>query len=487
MSFRILSKQSKTAAAFAITFLVLILIPLFAIAHFNYPCTDDFADGYALYRGIRDGSSFSVIVRGAWELAVWYYENWQGRYFECVLATFGIGIAIPKYYFLGTYLVLTLFVTANISFFRTLTYRICRWDSDISWICCALIVAMQVLYVPHPSEAFFWYVGSTGYTMAHALMLFLGKALISFYSTDDNKIRILAGGASLLLAVMVGGSNYATSLLTAELLVLALAGMLFKKKKCFFLGIITIEYLICFVKFNALAPGNATRMAATKGMGVTESILASLRQGGLFLREWFHLPIVLFLTVVFLLGASQIAGMKFSFRLPGLITVVSFGLFCSMMTPAYFAASSRGPARLVNLVYFAYYILLAGNLLYWTGWATHKYEKFRLAAMKEIKPLPVILCFCVLFVVCLKIYGLQSTNSSSAFLSLVKGEAATYLKENEARWEIYTDESVKNMVVEDFSVKPRVLYTDDIVENEKDWRNHSICVFFGKETVKLKR
>lgn len=286
---------------------------------------------------------------------------------------------------------------------------------------------------------------------------------------------------------MIGGSNYATGLLTAELLVLALAGMILNKKKCYFLSIITIEYLVCFVGFNALAPGNAVRMGIVEGLGIIESIIASLRQGSVFLKEWFPLWVVLFLAVIFILGAHQVARMNFSFRLPGVVSVITFGLFSSMMTPAFFATASRGPGRLVNLVYISYYFLLAGNLIYWTGWAAHKYEKFRSAAMKEVKVLPVLLGYFVLMLVCLKINGLQSTNSSSALLSLVKGEASIYLEENKIRWALYEDDEISDVEVADFSVIPRVLYFDDITEDPADWRNRDLASFFGKNSVRLRK
>lgn len=82
-------------------------------------------------------------------------------------------------------------------------------------------------------------------------------------------------------------------------------------------------------------------------------------------------------------------------------------------------------------------------------------------------------------------YGLQSTSSSSALLSLVKGEAAVYLAENEARWALYTDDSVRDVEVGDFSVKPYVLYHDDIAEDQTDWRNYTVAGFFGKDSVRL--
>lgn len=90
-------------------------------------------------------------------------------------------------------------------------------------------------------------------------------------------------------------------------------------------------------------------------------------------------------------------------------------------------------------------------------------------------------------VVCLKINGLQSTNSSSALLSLVKGEASIYLEENKIRWALYEDDVISDVEVGDFSVIPRVLYFDDITEDPADWRNGAVASFFGKNSVRLRK
>lgn len=485
--------QSKTAAVIAFGFLCLIILPLLVIAHYNYPCSDDFAYAGAIYMGIKNGAGFWDIVRGCFETAARFYHDWQGRYFDDFVSAFGLGTAVPRYYFLGTYLTLVLFVAGSIGFIRIVTYRVCRWNSGISWIAAILMTAMQILYVPYPSEGFYWYVGATGYTMAYALLLLLGQMLILFYLGGDGSIkgplkagktRIFPGILAVLLTAMIGGSNYSTGLLTAEILTISCIYMLVKRKRCWFLLAVLAEYLICFVKFNALSPGNHARMGNVESLGVMGSVLASLKQGAVFLREWFRFPVFLFLVVLLLSGASQVAKMNFSFRLPGVVTLVSFGLYCSMMTPPFFAGATWGPGRLINLVYFSYYFFLAGNLLYWTGWAAHKYGKVGLIAKREIMTLPVLLCFFALLLVSLKIYGLQSTSSSSALLSLAKGEAAEYLEENKLRWEIYTDDTIKDATVEDFSVKPYVLYHDDIAEDETDWRNYTVASFFGKDSVR---
>ena len=61
------------------------------------------------------------------------------------------------------------------------------------------------------------------------------------------------------------------------------------------------------------------------------------------------------------------------------------------------------------------------------------------------------------------------------------------MRENEIRWEIFTDDSIRDAVVEEFSVKPYVLYHDDIVEDYTDWRNYTVASFFGKDSVRLKK
>ena len=59
------SKQTKIAAGIAFGFLCLILLPLFIIAHFNYPCSDDFAYAGAIYTGVKNGIGFREIVKAA--------------------------------------------------------------------------------------------------------------------------------------------------------------------------------------------------------------------------------------------------------------------------------------------------------------------------------------------------------------------------------------------------------------------------------------
>lgn len=468
---------------------IVTLIPLYVIALYNYPTSDDFAYADSIYQNIKNGATWLTILKGAWAEGLVYYHGWQGRYFDDMVSTFGIGVAVPQLYFIGSFVVLSLFMVSTIVFFRLVLHKIAGWDARLVWIMSLYLIIMQVMYVPYATEAFYWYVGATGYTGTYALMLFLFTALISFYRVRGIRKKIGIGILAVILTLFVGGSNYATGLLTLELLVLCVFLVYFHKHRGLFSICILLEYLACFA-LNACSRGNLNRMKNVEGMSSLQSILASLQRGAIFCKEWFHIPILIMLILLTLLSLRSIVAMKYQFALPGLVTLISFGLFCSILTPPFFASATWGPGRLINILYYAYDILLLVNLLYWMGWILHHVASIASLVQRSNLEnrfglfLTVVAFFAL--VICLKFYGLQSTNTTSAALSLIKGEAAQYKEENEARWNIYEDESITNAEVADFSVKPYVLYHDDITTDATDWRNTTTANFFGKESVKIK-
>lgn len=475
-------KEKNIALILSVLVLVISLIPLYIIAHFNYPTSDDFAYASSIYWGIRNGHGIGQIIRDSWDTAIRFYLTWQGRYFDDIVSAFGVGIAVPQLYCLGTYLVLTVFVIASIWFVRIITYKVCKWDSTVSWIVALWFTIVQVWYVPHVVEAFYWYVGATGYTMTYALSLLLVTALICFYNEKTKSEKILYGILAVILPIMIGGSNYAGALLMLEILVVAIVIAFIHKKKCAFMIAVTMEYICCFA-CNVFSPGNRARMNNVESLGGVGSIIASLKQAAVFCKEWFRLPVFILLILIVVLSYGQLRKMSYEFKLPGIVTMVSFGLLASILTPPFYAGATWGPGRLINIEYYCYYIFLIGNILYWIGWITHKRKQN--VESRNIPSLHVVGIACIAFLICFKIYGLQSVSSTSALLSIAKGEAKQYQIENQQRWVLYEDENIKNVEVEEFSARPHVLYYDDIQVDKTDWRNYTVAEFFRKESVKI--
>ncbi len=64
----------------------------------------------------------------------------------------------------------------------------------------------------------------------------------------------------------------------------------------------------------------------------------------------------------------------YKFKYPLLFSFFSMGLFCSQFTPTIYAQSFAGPRRLLNIIYYSYYLLMAANITYWLGWAKRKLD-----------------------------------------------------------------------------------------------------------------
>lgn len=66
--------------------------------------------------------------------------------------------------------------------------------------------------------------------------------------------------------------------------------------------------------------------------------------------------------------------------------------------------------------------------------------------------------------------------------SLLWGEAATYKQEADERIAILNEKGNISELSE-FTVRPHVLYFDDITEDEDNWKNQAVANWYGKEKV----
>ena len=75
----------------------------------------------------------------------------------------------------------------------------------------------------------------------------------------------------------------------------------------------------------------------------------------------------------------------------------------------------------------------------------------------------------------------------SALESLCSGEARTYYEEALERYELLNDETISEVKLHPYSVKPHVLFCGDIVEegNEDFWINNAVQRYYMKEKVVL--
>ena len=326
-----------------------------------------------------------------------------------------------------------------------------------------------------------WFNGSVYYTFFFGLSLAaLALALRTAQAGGWGRILGLC-----LLAAFLGGGNLVTGLSLAIMSVSGVALLLLfgKKQQALRLLVPALVMLGCFI-VNIAAPGNAIRaLSVDHEPNAVQAILLSFREAIVLGVRWTRLPVIAAMALLGYLFYQAVPASSFRFRFPGLVSLYSYCLYSAMFCPTMYAMGSRGDWRLVDIIFYAYLLLLGLNVLYWVGWLRQRREG---AAAAQPKLLPVLGCL-ALCLVCLavsaKIHG--GISLASAYTALSSGQAATYAREDQARLKILHDPEIRIAELPAYSDPPYLLFFDDIGPDPEDWRNVGVQTFYEKDRVYL--
>lgn len=487
-------KAEHVLAVLSAMILLLIIYPLLKIAQYNYPSCDDFSYGIQTYKTFCETGSVWDTLKAALAVAKEFYYSWQGSFTAIFLMAIQPAVWNIEAYAITTYITIGALMISELWLVHFWVVDLCRSTRSCATIIGCLMVSMQIFWIQSPVEAFFWFNGSVYYTFFYALMLFLLIVIMKRIRSESKGTMSII--LSVVLAFFIGGGNYPAALLTVEIITCLLVWLVIKKRN----KILTI--LPCYVSLliafaiNIAAPGNAVRQSNNQKMPALKSIVVAVLEGINFIERWSVLPVLLVFMILTPFLWKCVRNTDHKFRYPVIITLLSVGLFSSQLTPTLYAQSSTGPGRLINVVYYTYYLLILGNMTYWMGWVRHKIDE----SIKGESELNVALllqsCFgkyqlalvAVLacsFLVSVKYYGFHNTVSMQAWSSMINGEAAQYELEQQERYRLLQDEDLKQVGLSEFTVKPAVLYFDDIEEDQANWKNKAMTDFFGKEAVWL--
>jgi type VI protein secretion system component VasK len=76
---------------------------------------------------------------------------------------------------------------------------------------------------------------------------------------------------------------------------------------------------------------------------------------------------------------------------------------------------------------------------------------------------------------------------TSAITDIASGDAAQYLAEKEQRMQILEDDSVRDAVFEPHSVRPELLFQNDIYEDASLWENTIVATYYDKDSVRVSK
>ena len=365
---------------------ILSVIPLYIVGMYAHPSVDDYYYGTETVQVWNETHSVASVVRCSFDEMINTYNIWQGNFSAIFLMRLQPGIFGEQYYFIAPLILLSAYIGFSFFFFYTALKKIFKTDSYLAATVglCLTFVSMQLCATP--SDSFYWYNGAIYYTFFYSLMLFLFALLIRMRTAKVTGTVVLTVISSVL-AFFIGGSNYAAALFMCIILALSAGAAIYfvmLRKNKVIRPYHVVTYIIVAIAAMAglfismAAPGNVLRQQSVGGStGIVKTFVYTFAFGGYSIAKVLNAPCLIFFICMIPVFYRIAKRSGFTYRYPLLVAVFTFGLYCSMGTPVFYAQGLRMPYRMMNIIFFAAYTLIAFNLIYFLGWISNKYETNR--------------------------------------------------------------------------------------------------------------
>lgn len=476
----------KTAAILLALLLAVLVVPMIMLGQYDVPCTDDYSFGTRAHHVYAASGSFLAAVKAAAEEARLSYSSWQGSFSAIFLMALQPAVFGERLYAFTAPIMLFALIGGTYCFCSVIFKDVFGAPCDAGYCAAALLLVLCTQLPLSPVQGFYWFNGAVYYTLFYGVALAALALAVRLFKRGGVVRAILLS----LIAVFLGGGNYVTVL--SLLIIAASAALLFAllRDRRVLRLIAPILALSVAAAISMTAPGNSVRQAnyLTTPTAV-EAVLLSFKYAVQLAVYWTRLPVLGVLLFLAVLTHRAAAVSRFSFRFPGLVTPWSFCLYAAMFCPPLYAMGNYGDARLLNIIFFAYLLLFALNIFYWQGYfARLRREKHHestsgKASYVRLLALPAVAALICAFGFLSAVRAGQPLTSVNALSSLRSGEAAAYYACAEARFEILNDPAVLDAEIPAFSVRPVLLYYDDITADPVDWRNGAMQEYYGKSSV----
>lgn len=493
--------QSRCAKVLGVIFL-LSLIPLYYIARYDYLSGDDFLYLAETLPVWQQTGSIAAVIQAALEQTAQRYFEWQGNFSFIFLtflqpASFG-----EQYYGLTAVLTLTTLVVCTLYFFRVLVCGYMKASRSIGWIISLLLTFLLVQYMYEPVEGLYWHPGAISYTFFYALGLWLLGLVLQMVRLDTLRRRLLCFVPALILAPIIGGSNYSTALVAAMLLFLLVVYLLWKKQRQnAVFSLIVLVLLVAALLASILAPGNGLRQATVGESSVIKGLITSVVYAVYSMANATTVPVLLVWVLLAPMVYRLAKQSELDFSHPVWAMVLLFGLYAALGMPCFYALGFAIPERNINLIYFSYYPVVLCAMFYLFGWVSHRFEDrlpdWKIGALYEKRFGTVFTVFCLTFALAVggqiavgkgETGGLAFSHmpaGMSAAYSLVTGEAQAFHAQMLERADICRSAPGQDVVLSARTSEPWVLAYEDITADPADWKNAGMAAYYGNASVRL--
>jgi len=464
------------------------ILPLLLIAHYNHPSADDYYYGILTAHAWFDTGSIMETLKAALITVKETYLNWQGSFSGIFVMALQPSIFGENWYPVGTYIILASYLTGFLFLGKTLFNRFLSNRKNYYLLICFSLFVFSIQLAPFPRQGYYWFNGSAYYTFFHGLALVLFALVLRMQMTVRRSKLVLLLIPSISLALIIGGCNYVTALQSALLLFFFSTYLITSRSKNKVPVSMVFIALVLSLGISILAPGNAVRQAMIPGHpSIAKAILLSFFWAGLYLCKWSSLYLVGVSLVLMPFIIDTVRYSTFTFQKPWLVAIASFLMLTVSFAPPIYGLG-KPPERVLNIIFYLFILLSSINIIYFSGWfMKQKIQIFSKDFEQRMnrKLLNSSLFFFILGGIILIAAFVQEPDIAvkEATQSLITGEAIQYDSEASTRLKIYLDKKIKNVVVKEYSVKPSLLFNNDIGTDVKDWQNESVAAFYRKDRV----
>lgn len=457
------------------------LILLMAAGCFSVPGADDYRYGTGTHAAWETERSFWPVAGAAGKETVRTYRDWQGSYFAIFLMSLQPGIYGAEWYWIGSWMLLLLFCVSLFVFVRGILSRLFQTSGEGALLGAGVSCLAAIWFVPFPVEAFYWYNGGVYYTFFFALSCLAGNILLR---RATGTMRKRDGLLLPVLAVMIGGGNLVTGLLSCCIAAGAVLLTAAQKKRDVTVwvstGILAAAFLV-----NVFAPGNAVRQAENAMRGAPGALTAvawGIRDAALYSIKWMKNPG----TWLVLAAVPWISVPEGKHRqVPGYLcagcAIAGYLLLAAGFTPSEYALSMPGEARLIDIQYDLYLLVLLVVGLTCRAWLSGRAEKGNGLFRWRKGFTAAALFLCAAFMIA----GRQGSCISAARI-LANGAADTYKTEWMARIRALEAPEPQVLVFPRLSSKPPLICQMDLAsetDNPYYFYNEQVAGYYGKEQV----
>ena len=470
-------------------FFLLSVVPIFMLGRYNVMCLDDYNLGRRIHDTWVATGSFFQSAQASWQQSMDLYRTWEGTYASFFL----VGISPTNFQYETAWVVPIIMVSMfSISTYVLGKHIMYRWmgiDKTNSGFVLFVLLFMYFQVMESPFDGLYWFDGALHYILMQSFWFFTLTLISTGLWTESRLREVLCCIAGSILAIIVGGGNLVTCLQAEIVMSFLIVYTLIKKRRKIIVALIPFMTGSTGFLINALAPGNKLRgeqYINVEGYSAINSILLSFYHAIGYIVHWTPAIVIVIWIALLPILWKIVKQSNNLFKHPLWVTMGIFCIYSAMFTPTLYVFGMTGYCRIDNIIQMVYYLCLIMVTAYWLGYLSHKKNNEEFSISLENFGIKITaICFLIAFVFFVFTEDKNTYTSISALRSIVNGDAQTFYTEAMERYDMYTNETIKNIEIKPYSTKPALFEYEDLSEDPGNWLNLAVAEYFHKESVRL--